>query len=93
MLRVAFAVTAGFVLAAWLGSTLAPLAGTGGARGDGTEILRAAVARPSVGATVGLALVWALAASLATALIWSNRQAAPPTPPTPPEPPPVSPSP
>ncbi|MDQ3946844.1 MAG: zinc ribbon domain-containing protein [Actinomycetota bacterium] len=73
-LRVAFAVAGGFVLAAWLGSSLAPLAVAAGARGDGTEILGSAVARPSVGGTVGLALVWALAASLATALTWLNRR-------------------
>ncbi len=85
-LRVAFAVSGGFVLAAWLGSTLAPLAAAGGARGDDTEILRSAVARPSVGGTVGLALVWALAASLATALAWLNRRSRPVEPPEPPPP-------
>ncbi|MGH9040184.1 MAG: hypothetical protein ACRDZ3_08130 [Acidimicrobiia bacterium] len=90
-LRVAFAVTGGFVLAAWLGSTLAPLAASGGARGDGTEILRSAVARPSVGGTVGLALVWALAASLGTALVWINGQTRLATPATPPPSPPVPP--
>jgi hypothetical protein len=90
MLRVALAITGGFVLAAWLGSTLAPLAVAGGARGGGTEIFRSAVARPSVGAAVGLALVWALAASLVTALAWSNRQGAPaPAPSAPPPEPPV----
>lgn len=76
VLRVALAVTGGFVLAAWLGSVLAPLGNAGGARGGGTEIVRVAGARPSVGGTVGLALVWALAASLATALAWWNRRAA-----------------
>jgi hypothetical protein len=81
-MRVAFAVSGGFIVAAWLGSILAPLAAAGGARGDDVEILRSAVARPSVGGTVGLALVWALSASLATALAWLNRQAtSEPTPP------------
>lgn len=86
-LRVAFAVSGGFVVAAWFGSTLAPLAVSGGARGGDTQILRSAVARPSVGGTVGLALVWALAASLAAALAWHNRtKASPEPPPEPPEP-------
>ena len=85
VLRVAFAVTGGFVLAAWLGSVLAPLGHAGGARGGDTEIVRAAGAVPSVGGTVGLALVWGLTASLATALAWWKRRAvaaaAPPGPP------------
>jgi hypothetical protein len=84
VLRVAFAVTGGFVLAAWLGSVLAPLGHAGGVRGDGTEIVRAAGAVPSVGGTVGLALVWALAASLATALVWWRRRAAAAATPVPP---------
>ncbi len=90
-MRVAFAVSGGFVAAAWLGSILAPLAVAGGARGDEVEILRSAVARPSVGGTVGLALVWALVASLGSALVWLNRQARPESPapaPPPPDPPP-----
>jgi hypothetical protein len=97
-MRVAFAVSGGFVAAAWFGSILAPLAVAGGARGDEVEILRSAVARPSVGGTVGLALVWALVASLGSALVWLNRQARPapppvPPPPAPPEPPPEPPAP
>ncbi|MGH9035621.1 MAG: hypothetical protein ACRD0O_07630 [Acidimicrobiia bacterium] len=92
VLRVALAVTGGFVLAAWLGSVLAPLGHAGGARGGDTEIVRVAGAAPSVGGTVGLALVWALAASLATALAWWKRRAAaaaPLGPPAPPEGPPA----
>lgn len=100
-LRVAFAITAGFALTAWLAAGLAPLVVTGGAVDSGTDIFRSAAARPSVGATAGLALVWGLAASLATALAWVNRrpitpasQAGPPPagPPDPsPTPPPADP--
>jgi len=90
VLRVAFAISGGFVLAAWLGSVLAPLGHAGGARGGDTEIVRVAGALPSVGGVVGLALVWALAASLVTALVWWRRAAAVVAPPAPPEAPPPS---
>lgn len=81
--RVAFAMSAGFVLTAWVAAGLAPLVVSGGAVDSGTDIVRSAAARPSVGATAGLALVWGLAASLATALAWVNRRpAGGPPPPT-----------
>jgi hypothetical protein len=66
-LRVGYTVTAGFALAAWFGATAAPLDAAGGAFGPDTDlpILRAAAARPSVGAVLALAVLWGL--------IWRRR--------------------
>jgi hypothetical protein len=74
-LRVGYTVTAGFALAAWFGATAAPLDAAGGAFGPDTDlpILRAAAARPSVGAVLALAVLWGLIGSLATAMAWVAR--------------------
>ena len=75
-LRVGFAVTAGFALAAWFGAVAAPLAAAGGAYGPDTDlpIFRAAAGRPSVGAVLALAVLWGLIGSMATAMAWVARQ-------------------
>ena len=70
-------IAAGFGLAAWLGATLAPLYSGAVAVTLSTDAFdpvgRAVVARPAVGATVGLSLLWAFVGALPAAVRYARR--------------------
>jgi hypothetical protein len=74
VLGVGFGVTAGFALASWFGALMAPLVVVGLAIGPDFDdlIARELVARPSVAAVLGLALLWGLVGAGIAAALWAR---------------------
>lgn len=68
----AAAVAAGFVLASWLGSLLAPLHLGAFAEGGDEAYGRWIVARPSIGGVIGLSLLWGLIGAFTAAGLWAR---------------------
>lgn len=76
ILLTAATVAGGFALASWLGALLAPLHAGGFAQSSDEPfdfISRAVVARPSVGATLGLSLFWGAIGAFAAGAVWARK--------------------
>jgi hypothetical protein len=74
VLGVGFGVTGGFALASWFGALMAPFVALGVAIGSDFDelIAREVVARPSVAAVLGLALLWGLVGAGVAAALWAR---------------------
>lgn len=76
ILLTAATVAGGFALASWLGALLAPLHAGGFVQSSDEPfdfISRAVVARPSVGATLGLSLFWGAIGAFAAGAVWARK--------------------